>query len=53
MITLHDTVINEIEGSQLSEQRTWIVLVVIVVLCALRLIVGTSAAGPAGSPRRR
>ncbi|TVZ04537.1 ABC transporter permease [Trebonia kvetii] len=40
VITLHDPVINAIEGSQLSESWTWIVMIVIAVLGALGLFVG-------------
>jgi D-xylose transport system permease protein len=40
VITLHDPVINAIEGSQLSASWTWIVMIVIAVLGALGLFVG-------------
>ena len=40
VITLHDPVINAIEGSQLSGSWTWIVMIVIAVLGALGLFAG-------------
>ncbi|HTR91454.1 MAG TPA: ABC transporter permease [Trebonia sp.] len=40
VITLHEPVINAIEGSQLSGSWTWIVMIVIAVLGALGLFVG-------------
>jgi D-xylose transport system permease protein len=39
-ITLHNTVINAIEGSQLSSGWTWIVMVVIAVLSAITIFFG-------------
>src|SRR5579863_1720062 len=40
VITLHSTVINAIEGSQLSSSWTWIVMVVIGVLSAITIFFG-------------
>ena len=39
-ITLHNTVINAIEGSQLSSSWTWIVMIVIAVLSAFMIFFG-------------
>jgi D-xylose transport system permease protein len=40
VISLHNPIINDIEGSQLSPAATWIVMVVIVVLAALVMFLG-------------
>jgi D-xylose transport system permease protein len=40
VITLHNSVINAVEGSQLSSSWTWIVMIVIALLSALVIFVG-------------